>query len=617
MHQGLDAALEALFFFEGKLLGGDNNDRDGGGAGVVLEGIEDGEAIHLGHHEVEDDQVERLTLGELDGLEAIGGFEDGEIARWGRLSLEDTADKAAGIGCVIDDGNASKAIGGDAGEGGVEAFFGGLEQGLGRNIDIAGPIITKDGFFDGHGMTRAVDDHQVRGLNRAEADQLDQASESDGGSRLDRNAFHLGDDVDGAEGFFVGNAVEDATGGSGGGGGGGGGDAIGLDASGAGNGQRREGGVEHALAEEGVSATRIAGGEGGDEGARVADRVCLRQALHPGMNHGGTAGRLDMSHGGLAIGEAQAVELSKAFLDAMRAKTTADSLDVPIRGAPGRGVRAHACDPGACHAPLRGAEALGELLGDLEGDSFHGLNGGDGARAALQVEAALTGELGGDLLDLVVGGGDFDDLGAVNGDLSHFFGWDEAGEEGPELDASASGAGRVGDGDVAGGGKNSFGDAGIFEGGDGEGSLAIFEGGGGTVALVFDIDVRAAEHHAQVGGVDEGGAPLAHGEKGIGAGNGEKLAVAPEVEGTAEEGSREERSEMVEIVAGFAPLTTAAGAGNGGDGEGGQVATVKAFEENRVGQGEEGMLCFMLCCMVMGLSFCRAGYRGYQVARIL
>ncbi len=41
---------------------------------------------------------------------------------------------------------------------------------------------------------------------------------------------------------------------------------------------------------------------------------------------------------------------------------------------------------------------------------------------------------------------------------------------------------------------------------------------------------------------------------------------------------------MIEIVAGFAPLTTAAGAGNGGDGEGSEMATVKAFEENGVGE---------------------------------
>jgi hypothetical protein len=60
--------------------------------------------------------------------------------------------------------------------------------------------------------------------------------------------------------------------------------------------------------------------------------------------------------------------------------------------------------------------------------------------------------------------------------------------------------------------------------------------------------------------VDQGGAPLAHGKKRVGAGNGEKLAVAPEVEGPAEEGGGEEWAEVIEIVAGFAPLTTTAGA---------------------------------------------------------
>ena len=80
------------------------------------------------------------------------------------------------------------------------------------------------------------------------------------------------------------------------------------------------------------------------------------------------------------------------------------------------------------------------------------------------------------------------------------------------------------------------------------------------MALIFNVDMGTAKHHAEVGGVDERGTALAHGEEGVGAGDGEELAVAPQVKGTVLKGGREQGLEVIEVIASFAPLAGTAGA---------------------------------------------------------
>ena len=403
-------------------------------------------------------------------------------------------------------------------------------------------------------MPRAVDHDNIRGFDVAEADKLDQAGKGNRGSRLHRDALHFAKDVNGAEGLFVGNALKDAA-----------------------------AALLHALAQDGVGAARVSGGEGGNVGAGGADGVGNIEVLLPGVGHGGAAGSLNAGQGRQAIDQAHLAKLKKALLNTMRAEAAANGLDVPIGGAPERMAAAALITLAgwgrASPKGWRGAEHIGKLFDHFKGDGFHRLDRRDGARAAFEVQITLAGELGGNLLGLIVRGGNLDNLGAIEGHFTHFFGRDEAGQEGPELDTRAGGISRVGDGDIAGGGQDSFSDAGFFEGGNGEGGLAVFEGGGGTLALIFDVDVGTAKHQAEVGGVNERGSAFAEDEQGVGAMHGEKLDVAPEVEGACGQDRRQDALDGIVIVASFAPLAATAGAGMGGGEIRGTVPTIEAFSE--------------------------------------
>ena len=62
LHQRLDLTLQTALFIHGQLLGGGNDHRDVGRLRFAPQIIENCEAIHFRHHQVENDQVGELPL---------------------------------------------------------------------------------------------------------------------------------------------------------------------------------------------------------------------------------------------------------------------------------------------------------------------------------------------------------------------------------------------------------------------------------------------------------------------------------------------------------------------------------------------------------------------------
>jgi hypothetical protein len=129
------------------------------------------------------------------------------------------------------------------------------------------------------------------------------------------------------------------------------------------------------------------------------------------------------------------------------------------------------------------------LFGDLEGNGLHRLDGCDGARAHVLIQPPLTGEFRCDLLALVVGAGDLDDLASIQGDLAHLDRRNEAGDKRPEFHPRARGVCRIGNGDIPRGSGHHFSDACLLQRRNRHGGLPVFEGGGGSLPLVLDVDI--------------------------------------------------------------------------------------------------------------------------------
>jgi hypothetical protein len=73
-----DLALEALAVLGGEVVGGEDDDGEGAALSGGAQGTEELEAVHDGHHEVEEDEG-GAAAGDLgEGGLTVGGLEDGE-----------------------------------------------------------------------------------------------------------------------------------------------------------------------------------------------------------------------------------------------------------------------------------------------------------------------------------------------------------------------------------------------------------------------------------------------------------------------------------------------------------------------------------------------------------
>ena len=95
--EGLEEVIEGVGV-EGldgvAVIGGDE---DGKGHAGNANGVDDGEAVDLGHLDVEEDEVEVMGLEQIDGGAAVGGLGDEAVG------LEQSAEALAGGGFIVDD----------------------------------------------------------------------------------------------------------------------------------------------------------------------------------------------------------------------------------------------------------------------------------------------------------------------------------------------------------------------------------------------------------------------------------------------------------------------------------------------------------------------------------
>ena len=96
----LGAGIEADEPGEFAFPRGEQDDGNGGGGGQMVEEFADGEAVHFGQHEVEDDEVGKRGTGLIEGFAAIGGGDD--IVAF-RPQVE--ADQFDNVGFIIHDQN--------------------------------------------------------------------------------------------------------------------------------------------------------------------------------------------------------------------------------------------------------------------------------------------------------------------------------------------------------------------------------------------------------------------------------------------------------------------------------------------------------------------------------
>src|ERR1035441_11079929 len=77
VHDRRHIAIEPVAVLGGDLLDGDDQDRNASGVGMLLERLHHGEAVHLRHHQIEDDQVRQLLPRGIDRLAAAVCARDG------------------------------------------------------------------------------------------------------------------------------------------------------------------------------------------------------------------------------------------------------------------------------------------------------------------------------------------------------------------------------------------------------------------------------------------------------------------------------------------------------------------------------------------------------------
>ena len=92
------AVLEAGDAVDGRAAGRDDQDRRGGRLVVAADRPDDGPAVQLGEHQVEDDQRRPVALDGVEGGRAVGGGHDREA-----VALEVGAHQPDDLGVVVDD----------------------------------------------------------------------------------------------------------------------------------------------------------------------------------------------------------------------------------------------------------------------------------------------------------------------------------------------------------------------------------------------------------------------------------------------------------------------------------------------------------------------------------
>jgi hypothetical protein len=387
LHQGLDLRAEPFLFFGRQLLGGGHDDRDLGGLRVGFQGIHHREPVHFRHHQIQDDQVGQFAPNKADAFLSVGGLQDREIA----LRLQDAPDQAPRLGRIVHDRHAREAVGRHLVERRQQTVFRRFLF-LGWELHSARPVAAQDEFFGGHGVPGAIHHDRVSRFDDARPDQFEQPGKGRGGGRFRRDAFHLCQGMHGAEGFFIGHALEGAL------------------------------GSQDAFAQQGIRTPGVAGRQGLDARLGRGDRRCRFESLFETGDHRRAALYLYRRDGRDAIDQAHLLKLAVALINAQRPHPAADGLHIPIR-----------CAPHGLVFAVGSQWALngGQLFGDLEGDGLHRLDGCDRARPQVQVKIPLPRKFRGDLFRLVVGACYLDHLAAVQRDLAHFHSGNKAGDKSP------------------------------------------------------------------------------------------------------------------------------------------------------------------------------------------
>ena len=98
-----DKAVESHAIGGGDLLGGHDENGNSSGFLILAERLDDVEAAHLRHHEIEDDQIGSLSPRELDRLASAERAQNGA-----RQTKQADGDELHGPGVVIDHEHAKR-----------------------------------------------------------------------------------------------------------------------------------------------------------------------------------------------------------------------------------------------------------------------------------------------------------------------------------------------------------------------------------------------------------------------------------------------------------------------------------------------------------------------------
>src|SRR4030065_2752290 len=118
------------------------------------------------------------------------------------------------------------------------------------------------------------------------------------------------------------------------------------------------------------------------------DNLGIRQTLFPAGYHWSAAFSLNRCNGRDAINQTDLHQFMKSLIYTKRSHPSANRLDIPILGLPGR--------------LWCGTNLPGKLLSNFKCDRFHRLDGCDCPRTQIEIQTTLTGECGCNLFTLVV-----------------------------------------------------------------------------------------------------------------------------------------------------------------------------------------------------------------------
>ena len=239
------------------------------------------------------------------------------------------------------------------------------------------------------------------GLITPAAHQLDQTRKGHCRGRLDGDAFHLCQDVHGAESVFVADAFEQLP--------------------------PPACAVQHALAEQGISASRVAGGQGGDVRAWRSNRLGGVLILLPGVHHRRAAIGLDAGDGRQCARSGPS-GTARRSLSARPSGPNPPLTDWKYQSGARRsrmwiasGASAAVNSSGSCSAISKAMVFIA---------STDGIERVPRSRYSPRCWANSAASF----FRLVVRSGNFDHLGAIDGYFAHLLGRHQAGQERPQLD---------------------------------------------------------------------------------------------------------------------------------------------------------------------------------------